>query len=132
MRDVKGKMAMVEAKEEYQEIFTLMNILRTYISDEDNGKKGHYISIIGSQDMRFYSKYIGYDALLPFVYGAGNVLPVDTLSQLSSPFGLKSSNIEDSSEKYRFRGDIHVYFNYVILKNMKERLESQTSLTKDQ
>ena len=102
--------------------------MRTYISDEETAKKGQYLSILLSpkQDHRLYSKFIGYDTFLPFIYSAGAAVPSQSLTQIAGPHGLKSSNIEADNTKYRFRGDIHAYFNYILIKGFKERISQET------
>lgn len=98
--------------------------MKTYISDEENAKKGSYLPIVLSpnNEMRLFSKYVGYDSLLPYVYRAGAVMPKNALMSLISPNGIKSCNIESYSENYRYRGDIHSYFNYIIINGFKERI----------
>lgn len=84
-----------------------------------------------NKELRLYSKFIGYDSLLPYVYKVGMAIPKSSLVQLGSEYGLKSSNIESYDEKYRYRGDIHAYFNYVILKGMKERMMKEMKEVKN-
>jgi len=43
--------------------------------------------------MRLYSKYVGYDSLLAYVYRGANIMPNAAFNQLISKFGIKSSNI---------------------------------------
>ena len=54
---------------------------------------GKYKDIIYVGDnLKLYSKYNGYDSILPYVYGLGKIYPETAIKELESNFGLKSSN----------------------------------------
>lgn len=59
------------------------------------------------------------------MYGLGKVYPEATIKELESSFGLKSSTQEpeEHDKKYRFRGDIHTYFNFKIITGSIQRIQ---------
>lgn len=53
-----------------------MNIMKVYIGEDGGVKTGKYRDIIDVGDnLKLYSKYIGYDAIFPYVYGLCKVYP---------------------------------------------------------
>lgn len=89
-------MPVEQIKEHLQEHFTLLNIIRVYANDDKEAKAGRYRDIINvGEEIKLYARHIGYDAILPYVYGLGKVYPEASIKELETPLGLKSSNQED-------------------------------------
>ena len=65
---------------------------------------------------------MGYGSILPFIYRDNSVYPFEAMSELASPYGLKSSNGKYEPNR-RYRGDIHSYFNCVILTGIAKKLK---------
>ena len=86
-------MEVEQIKEHMQEHFTLLNIYKSYISEDESAKNGRYLDIVANPSgVKFYSKNLGYGSILPFIYRAGNVFPLEAIQELASPFGVKSSS----------------------------------------
>ena len=86
-------MSVEQIKEHMREHFTLLGIIRSFISEDENSKAGRYVDIVlSSNNVKYYSKYYGYGSTLPYIYRASSVFPAESSQALSSPFGLKSSN----------------------------------------
>lgn len=76
-------MPVEQVKQHLQEHFTLLNIFKVYANDENNAKVGKYKDIIDvGQKLKLYSRYNGYDAIFPYVYGLGKTYPEVTVKQL--------------------------------------------------
>ena len=120
-----GFMDVEQIKEHMQEHFSLLNIYRSYLSDDENSKNGRYMDVVSnSAGVKYYSKNYGYESILPYIYRASSAYPTDPLKSLESEHGFKSSGQEYERGK-RYRGDIHAYFNNLILKGLSSRISSQ-------
>ena len=64
-----------------------------------------------------YGRQIGYESMLPFIYGITDIFPETAFNNLTTPYGLSSLQLDHpkKNNRYEYRGNIHSYFNYKIL-----------------
>lgn len=61
-----------------------------YVLDDPKAQNGDFYSIVITENLRIYSKSLGYESLLPFSYGISPAFPINTLLNLTTPIGLAS------------------------------------------
>lgn len=74
--------------------------------------------------MRIYAEQIGYESFLPYTYELTSLFPEEFLRNVTTPFGLASLNLNHPkfSQRFEFRGNVHLYFNYKILFEARRRI----------
>lgn len=110
-------------KESLEQLVSLAKVMNGFVLDDPKARNGDFYSIVITQNLRVYTRSVGYESLLPFAYDISPAFPTNSMVNLTTSIGLASlpATHHKIRETYNFRGNVNLYFNYKILFNMIER-----------
>lgn len=76
--------------ESLEQLVSLAKVMQGYVLDDPRAKSGEFNSIVETENMRIYTRSIGYESLLPFTYEISSVFPTTTMLNLTTSTGLSS------------------------------------------
>ena len=86
-------------KESLEQLVSLAKVMQGFVLEDERAKSGDFNSIIEAENLRLYTRSIGYESLLPFAYDISPVFPTTTMLNLTTSAGLASMPLAHEKAK---------------------------------